>query len=252
MPSGSALTSSALWIGLYRHTSMASSTPRNSAATSAANTRAKPMLATTTSRRRVSGPAVQLALPPQRPSGRVGRDDERGGDDRRLDEEDRPPVEQLGEHAAERRADSDADGAGHRPPPPGPPLASDDRAEHGERPGQQSVAPTPWTPRAASRNARLVATPATSEAAANTATPATTSDSGRTRRWTSATGTAVDRDDQRVRRQHPRHPDDRRVELGVEVGQGEGDDRRVGERQPDRADQQRGAQPLPRTHGRAR
>ena len=51
-----------------------------------------------------------------------------------------------------------------------------------------------------------------------------------------------------VRRQHPRHADDRRVELGVQVGQGEGDDRGVGERQTHRTHDQRGHEALPRSH----
>ena len=61
----------------------------------------------------------------------------------------------------------------------------------GSDPASSRVAPTPWAHRAASRRARLLAKPATSEAAANTATPATTSESGRTRLWRRATGTAT-------------------------------------------------------------
>ena len=82
-----------------------------------------------------AGAPVHVALPAQRPCRRVRRHDQGGGDDRRLDEEDRPPVEQLGEHAAEGRADRRSDGAGHRPPPPGP--VAGDGTEDGERPGEQ-------------------------------------------------------------------------------------------------------------------
>ena len=88
-----------------------------------------------------AGPAVQLALPPQDPSGFVGRDDKRGGDDRCLDDKDRPPVEQLSQHTAESRADRNADGAGHRPPPPRPPLVTDNRTEYRQRPGQHERGP---------------------------------------------------------------------------------------------------------------
>ena len=199
-----------------------------------------------------AGPAVQLALPPQHPSGGVGRDDKRGGDDRRLDDKDRPPVEQLGQHAAESRADSNADGAGHRPPPPRPPLVTDDRAEHRQRPGQHERGPDALdgAGREEDRQARGHA--------------------GSQRSGSEHGDTAHDkhqradpavhqrhrhrshRNDERVRRQHPRHANDRRVELGVQVGQSQGDDRSVSKRHPDRADQQHGAQPLPRTHGRAR
>ena len=58
-----------------------------------------------------------------------------------------------------------------------------------------------------------------------------------------------DGDRERVRREDPRDADDRRVELAVQVGEGEGDDGRVGERQPDRTDDQRGDEALPRGHG---
>ena len=150
------------------------------------------MLAMTTSRRRV--PASPWTWPSRRRARAAGLDgdDERGGDDRRLDEEDRPPVEQLGEHAAERRTDGRADRAGERPPPAGPTLARDDRDEHGQRAGEQQRGADALRARgrrAARRGSS--ANPATSEAAAKTATPATTSDSGRTRRCSRATGTAV-------------------------------------------------------------
>ncbi len=48
-----------------------------------------------------------------------------------------------------------------------------------------------------------------------------------------------DGDRQRVGREHPRHADDGRVELGVQIRESEGDDGRVGEGEPHRADQQR-------------
>ena len=61
----------------------------------------------------------------------------------------------------------------------------------GSDPASRNVAPTPWTARATSSIGSDDANPAASDADANTATPATTSDSGRTRRWRSATGTAT-------------------------------------------------------------
>ena len=116
--------------------------------------------------------AVDVALAAQRPGGRLEGDDERGGDDRRLHEEDRPPVEQLGEHAAERRTDRRADGAGQRPPPPGPLAgigAGTMAPSTGSEPASSSVAPTPWTARATSSSVRLLAKPATSDETAKIA-----------------------------------------------------------------------------------
>ncbi len=53
------------------------------------------------------------------------------------------------------------------------------------------MAPTPCAARAPKSRSRLPAAPATRDAAANTDPPATTSVKGRTRRWSSATGTDV-------------------------------------------------------------
>ena len=63
-------------------------------------------------------------------------------------------------------------------------------------------------------------------------------------------------DDERVCRDDPRHTDDRGVELGVDLGEGKDDDRRVGERQRDSNDKRHGrdAAPArgPRRRGRSR
>ena len=61
-------------------------------------------------------------------TGPVGDGDGRHGerDDRRLDEEDRPPVEQLGERAAERRTECRADGPGQCPRATAATLAGDE------------------------------------------------------------------------------------------------------------------------------
>ena len=67
IPSGSAVTSRAPWIGVYRHTSIASRTPRNRAATRAANTSPNPTLAKTCWRRPTPG------SPRRRPSTRTAR-----------------------------------------------------------------------------------------------------------------------------------------------------------------------------------
>ena len=213
------------------------------------------MLATITSRRLVPGSTVDVALAAQRAGGRLEGDDQRAGDDRRLHEEDRPPVEQLGEHAAERRTDRHADGAGQRPPPPRPADPVRIGAGRWRRAPAASRRAAAWRRRPArhgrtSSSARLSAKPATSEAAAKIA------DAERRRATAGGPGGGTGRrgrrhngDDEGVRREHPRHADDRRVELAVEVGEGEGDDRRVGEGQAHGADQQRGHDPLPRRHG---
>ena len=113
-------------------------------------------------------------------------------------------------------------------------------ARTGSEPASSSVAPTPCAPRATSSIGSVVDAPATTEATAKIAVPASTSPSGGRRRWRIVTGTATIGDDEGVGRQHPRDADDRRVELGVEVGQRQRDDRRIGERQGDRRDEQHG------------
>ena len=80
-------------IGESPQTVITSSTARNSAPTSAPKTSASPRFAARRCSRRL-GARVQV---------RLERRDQRDERDRRLEDEDRPPVEELGQNAAERR-----------------------------------------------------------------------------------------------------------------------------------------------------
>ncbi len=181
---------------------------------------------------------VQVRLVAQRPD--VGLEgDERGGRrDRRLDEEDRPPVGELGEDTTERRPGRRADRGRGRPPSAGAALAGHHRREDGERSGEQQRGAEalhatgdeqhgqPWRRAGGQRGDREHDGAGQDEGTG--AQPAVQQRHG-------------DRDHrhgERVGRQHPGDADDGRVELGVQVGQGEGDDGGVGEGQRHRRDQQ--------------
>ena len=118
-------------------------------------------------------------------------DQERGGDDRRLHVEDRPPVEELREHAPEGRSDDGADSGRQHPPLPSTVLAGDHGREDGQRTGEQERRAHALRPLATSSIGSVVEAPATTDATVKIAVPARTSPSGGRRRWRSVTGTAT-------------------------------------------------------------
>ena len=89
------------------------------------------------------GRAVDPAFVVEGANRRVDQDHERQGHDGRLDEEDRSPFEELGEHSAEGGADGRADRRRSGPPVAGPSLAAADRGQDGERTGEQQRRPDP-------------------------------------------------------------------------------------------------------------
>ena len=115
---GSTLTASAAASGSMLQPATSSSTTRKTTAVSAADSSPSAIAGRTGMRRR--------ARPPQPPSAaasdpvpRAAREagEHAGEHDRRLRQEDRPPVEQLGERAAQRRADRGAEHRGGHPEP---------------------------------------------------------------------------------------------------------------------------------------
>ncbi len=188
MPSGRALTSSADCNGSYRHTSIAMSTPRNNAATSAANTSANPTLATVTSMRGVvwsRSPAGSRRTLARSSAATANAPATIGAWTRKIARHENSSVN-TPPSAGPIAAPTAAASAHHRRPRPGPGTSA---TSTGNEPARSRAAPTPWAARAASNIVRPVASPATSEAAVNTAAPATTRWSGRTRRCSTATGT---------------------------------------------------------------
>ena len=171
--------------------------------------------------------------PPPAAPGRPGQHDDEGEDGhRRLHEEDRPPRQELREDAPERRPGGGAHGGGRRPASPAPLGRAAQRAEHGKRPGQQQ------------RRSHALSGPGHEQRAqgrGQSGGQAGPTEQGqpdeRDRQRPEAPARQCERDgghrhDQRIRREHPRHADDGGVERGVEIGQGEGDDRGVGEASP--------------------
>ncbi len=234
------------------------STPRNSAATSAANTSANPTLAIATSPRR--GAASDLVgrrtgrrdrgRIPRCPGRAIGHHRQRSGDDRRLNEEDRPPRERLGQHAAQRRSDGGTDGGGQRPPSTTPPRTGHQRHQDRQRSGEQQRGADALRRSGAEQDL---------EAAGS---------AGDDRRRGKQRGTREhemermqspvqrrhrdrgDRHCERVRREHPGDADDRRVELAVQLGEGERDDRGIGKGERHRGEQQGDDEPAPGVHRR--
>ena len=122
--SGRTDTPSAARSGEIAKPATSSITSRNSTAVNAAAVSASPASSV-----RSAGGASSASR-----TGRRERDERRGERDRCLDGEDRAPVEQLGQHAADRRPRGGADERGGQPqPPPGARLA---RVQHRVR-GQQ-------------------------------------------------------------------------------------------------------------------
>ena len=158
----------------------------------------------------------------------------------RLDEEDRPPVEQLGQQATEGRAERGADRGGPGPPRPARRVGAPQGAEHGDAAAEEQGGADALR-RTGRRAARRTSRPGRRRATppANSDEP----DAGEHRRAHPAgqqrDAEGGDGDDHGVGGQHPRDADDGRVELAVEVGQGQHHDRRVGEGEPDRDHEQR-------------
>ena len=166
-----------------------------------------------------------------------GRSDH-GGDQRkschrRLGDEDRAPVERLGERPAERGSERGAECPGERPDRRSGARRSGERDEHGKRAGEQQ------------RRADSLDAPRRDQERQATGRRA---GDGRGKKEDEPCGKnelAVDpvheqhererrdRDRDVVRSQHPRHALDRGVELAVELRQRENDDRRVGEGETD-------------------
>ncbi len=111
------------------------------------------------------------------------------------------------------------------------------------------MAPTPWAARAASSPDRLVAAPAIGDDGGEGGGADDNEGQRPDAPMSDGDGNGGDRDRQGVGREDPGHADDGRVELAVQVGQGEGNDGGIGEREPHRADQQRDDDALPDRHG---
>ncbi len=208
---------------------MASSTPRNSAATSAANTSGEPDVGDD---RRCAAwcpvSTVDVALSAQ------GCEPQARGPRRRAPATIGAWTKKIARHA--NSWVSMPPSAGPIAAPTAPASAHHRRARlepsaatgtmapsTGNDPASSSVAPTPCTARA---------TRSIGRGCWRTRPPARRRRTSRSRRRAGpagGTGGAAGRpgtddhgDDEGVRRQHPRHADDRRVELGVQVGAGPG------------------------------
>ena len=189
-----------------------------------------------------TGFAVEVPFRAHRPGCWVETDEEGGGHDGGLDVEDRPPVEELREHAAEGWADDGPDGRRQHPPLARPLLAGDHGGEDGQRASKQQ------------RRADALRSPGHEQHRQRRRRTGDDGGHGEDRRagehepawWEMAVEDrdrhGHDGDHEGVGRQHPRDADDRRVELRIEVRQRQRDDRRVGERQGDRGDEQHGCE----------
>ena len=156
--------------------------------------------------------------------------EQRSACERRLHDEDRPPVEELRQDAAQHRPERRAEHRHLRPernpglPSAGEPAEERDRRRQHERRAEPLDAAEGDQHRqvhrggAADRRGGEEDEPHLRDAA-RVEPPGEEGDHRR-----------GDRDDEVVRGDHPRDADERRVERAVEVGQREDDDRRVGER----------------------
>ena len=151
--------------------------------------------------------------------------DARGQRDRDLREEDRPPVERLGQCAAERRPRREAEDRG------GVPRAAARAAtvESSKTATSTAAAPPACSARSTSRTSSEPARPQPNDVAAKNPPPAAPSTDAETRRR--ADERQRDREHQRVDAEHRRGALDRGVELVDDRRQRERDDRRVGERE---------------------
>ena len=186
----------------------------------------------------------------QTPLARASREHshESDGRDRRLQVEDRPPVEDLREQTTHGRADHRADHTGTRPESPPGCGRSLQGGQHGER-GAEHQRGSGTLKAPGDHQARGLVARSCRERRTNAkrASPKTTSNLGFARRATRREQQGAHTDDERVGRDDPRHADDRGVELAVDLGEGEDDDRGVGERERDRDDEgDRADRPLAR------
>ena len=174
--------------------------------------------------------------PPRRAGGGATRTRRRARSARRrLEDEDRAPVEELRQDAAERGPDRGAERAGGRPDRDAAGGRAGERREERERAGEQQRGADPLEAaeddqRRQAPRRRRADEPAKKSEQARRGSPGPTS----TRPTNGTSANAVTRDDEVVRRDHPRDADDARVERAVDVGQREHDDRRVRERHRDR------------------
>ena len=142
MPSGKALTSKADCSGSYRHTSIAMSTPRNSAATSAAKTSANPTLATVTSVRevvRTPSPAGSRPTRARSSAATANAPATIGAWKRKIARHENSSVN-TPPSAGPIAAPTAAASAHHRRPRPGP---GTNATSTGNEPASSSAAPTP-------------------------------------------------------------------------------------------------------------
>ena len=231
--SGITETTIAAPIGVRRQPSISSRTSRKSAAAIAAETSARARLAS-----RCGRPVRRSSVcddPGRRLVPGDGEDRHRRGErDRHLDQEDRLPGDELGEHAADRRPERRPGRAGRRPRPsprgarsrPSPAAA---RAPRSPRRRRRAPARSGRAIRVVSSSARPQARPAPAKTASPTAAPRP----GPTRRASMRRGHRGQRHHQVEGDQHPGDAGDAGVELAVDLGQGEDDDRGVGEDEAD-------------------
>ena len=243
--SGIVVTTKPAPSGESRQTSTSMTTARKSSPTSAAD---------------ASASAAPAAPPPPRPAriraGRPGRgrgrlaaraaqherDDHHERRERRLDEKDRAPPEQFGQHAAERRAERGSEHAG-----PGPECAAAlgrgrKPPRERQRPEQEERRPQPLDGAKGVQRPQL----GCGRTGERRCEEHAASDQGHPAR--SEAGAEPDEDergdgqDEVVGGDDPGDLRDRAVELRQQLRQGENDDRGVGERNPDGGEKRREAE----------
>ena len=183
VPTGSVVTTSAPAIGDQPHTTTSSSTDEEQRADERAVEREEADVGETGARRGVPAAAALDRAHP-----RVEHRDERERGERRLQEEDAAPAEELGQEAAERGTDRDADRARERPRLDRVRVAPADAGQHRDR------ARRARTRRRGLASSRPIistsnddATPHTNDAPANTPSPTPASTWPRTRRSSAST-----------------------------------------------------------------
>ena len=248
VPTGSALTTSAPAIGGRPHTTTRRSTPRKRAPTRAPNVSASAVSATIAPRGRRRCSSVRRR---GRAAAHRDRGDRRHQRDRRLDEEHRPPV----------------DSWVTAPPSTGPsaapatPAAAHQRAARRESPSR--VTSTPSEPATSAAPPDALRDAGGDESGERRGEPGGERRRGEHGRAGEGERRAADAAQQHqpgeaghghgecVAGEHPRDGGDRRPEFDVEVGDREGDDRGVGERQRDcRRKHDRGDRPRAAANGR--
>ena len=223
--SGSAVTAAAAAIGVRRQPSISSRTTRNSAAASAAEISPSATFAA-----RCGRPAARVEPAAPSPRADAGQRDRHAGGERHLEQEDRLPGDELGQQAADAWAERRPERARGGPDRRGPALGADPggqqlerRADAGRAPRRLHAAGGEQEPRS-SRRARRRGSRARTRSSRRPP-PGPRPSAGRA----CAAGTAVDRQNEVEADQHPGDRGDRDVELAVDVGERENDDRRVGE-----------------------